>query len=430
MKLIIHRGTKEIGGSCIEIATATTRIVLDAGLPLVDANREPFDQTTIRGKTVEQLQAEGVIPRVPGLFAQGNRPSAILLSHCHLDHSGLLHFTDPEIPIYASRGTSKLMLAGAVFGGQRELERSRHRELVSTQPINIGDLRVTPYAVDHSAFGAMAFLIEGEGKRVIYTGDIRLHGRKPGMMRSLVEAVKPKQPDVLVVEGTHFGCSPEEGAGEFELEERILELIQTAPGLVLSSFSPMDVDRLVTFYRGAQRAQRTFVADAYTAFILHLVASEAHIPRAKKDADIRVFFNRAFLNRKNEKLHDLFAGERIELSEILEHPNKHVMVFRPNMTKLDFDGKLPMQARCIYSFWRGYLQRPEWTQLQTELRTARGDFAVAHTSGHAYVSDLITFVRSVNAKTVIPVHTFEGYRFADHFTNTRLLGDGETLTVD
>jgi hypothetical protein len=31
MKLIVHRGTKEIGGSCIELATATTRLVLDVG---------------------------------------------------------------------------------------------------------------------------------------------------------------------------------------------------------------------------------------------------------------------------------------------------------------------------------------------------------------------------------------------------------------
>ena len=33
MHLTIHRGTHEIGGTCIELATAATHIVLDAGLP-------------------------------------------------------------------------------------------------------------------------------------------------------------------------------------------------------------------------------------------------------------------------------------------------------------------------------------------------------------------------------------------------------------
>ncbi len=34
MKLIIHRGAKQIGGSCVELATDRTRLIIDAGLPL------------------------------------------------------------------------------------------------------------------------------------------------------------------------------------------------------------------------------------------------------------------------------------------------------------------------------------------------------------------------------------------------------------
>jgi hypothetical protein len=38
MRLTIHRGSHEIGGTCVELATGATRIVLDAGLPLVTAS--------------------------------------------------------------------------------------------------------------------------------------------------------------------------------------------------------------------------------------------------------------------------------------------------------------------------------------------------------------------------------------------------------
>ena len=34
MKACIHRGTKEIGGTCIEIESEGKRIILDVGLPL------------------------------------------------------------------------------------------------------------------------------------------------------------------------------------------------------------------------------------------------------------------------------------------------------------------------------------------------------------------------------------------------------------
>ena len=37
MNLKIHRGTQEIGGSCIEVWSNNTRIVLDFGMPLVEA---------------------------------------------------------------------------------------------------------------------------------------------------------------------------------------------------------------------------------------------------------------------------------------------------------------------------------------------------------------------------------------------------------
>jgi len=36
MRLTIHRGTHEIGGSSVELATAKTRIVIDVGMPIVD----------------------------------------------------------------------------------------------------------------------------------------------------------------------------------------------------------------------------------------------------------------------------------------------------------------------------------------------------------------------------------------------------------
>jgi hypothetical protein len=57
---------------------------------------------------------------------------------------------------------------------------------------------------------------------------------------------------------------------EYELEKEIAEHVNSTDGLVLASFSPQHVDRLVGFIRAAQRTHRTFVADVYTAYILHL----------------------------------------------------------------------------------------------------------------------------------------------------------------
>ena len=51
MRLRIHRGAQEIGGTCIEVEAAGKRVVLDIGLPL-DATDEA---------------QERLLPEIPGL---------------------------------------------------------------------------------------------------------------------------------------------------------------------------------------------------------------------------------------------------------------------------------------------------------------------------------------------------------------------------
>lgn len=43
----------------------------------------------------------------------------------------------------------------------------------SGKPIQIKDITITAIDVDHSAYGAFAYLIECEGKKIFHTGDIR-----------------------------------------------------------------------------------------------------------------------------------------------------------------------------------------------------------------------------------------------------------------
>jgi len=126
MLLTIYRGTHEIGGTCIELATAATRIVLDAGMPLVTPTREPFDARTLRGKTAAELLANGILPSAPGLFEGEPTPHALLFSHVHLDHTGLLPYVQPAVPVVLSKGTSKMLLAGSIFAGMPRLDRGRN----------------------------------------------------------------------------------------------------------------------------------------------------------------------------------------------------------------------------------------------------------------------------------------------------------------
>jgi ribonuclease J len=430
MKLIIHRGAKQIGGSCIEISTATTRLILDVGAPLDDPAKllERPKQKDERPKN---------LPPVPGLFDDGPRVDAVLLSHAHGDHTGLLPWVKPEIPVYLSKGTSQMLMAGSIFAGQPKLDRKRERILEPRKPTHIGDITVTGLPVDHSAFDSMALLIEADGQRLLYSGDLRMHGRKPGMAPALFQFIAKKPVDVLLMEGTNLrediGRGPIGNFSEADMEKTLFRAITRWYDLVLANFSPQHIDRFVSFYRATRRAGRVFVTDVYGAFVLHLVSGQCRIPQPTARNGIRVYYNQSFektWRKKNlKKIHDMFLADRIDLPAILADPERFVMLFRPSMLDLDFGGKLPENTMCLYSYWAGYLEKPEYRVLHAALDLAGGELSECHTSGHIFTDDLVKFVKAINPRQVVPVHTETPGKFKELFQNALLLSDSSPLIL-
>jgi len=58
MQLTIHRGNNEKGGSCIELQSGSSRILLDFGVPLLNTNGKAFNF-----KEFEKLLVNGLISK-------------------------------------------------------------------------------------------------------------------------------------------------------------------------------------------------------------------------------------------------------------------------------------------------------------------------------------------------------------------------------
>jgi ribonuclease J len=408
MKLTIHRGAVEIGGSCVEIATDKTRIIIDAGLPLDDSRKNE-------------------LPDVAGLFNPGSKVDAIFLSHSHPDHSGLLAHTSSDIPIYLTKGCSKMLMVSSLYAGQPQVPRERQRPMKAGRPVKVRDMTITPFDVDHSVFGSSALLVEADGKRVLYSGDLRLHGRKPGMARRLIRYVRTNPVDVLVMEGTHVGSKRPAGMTEAELENTLARLFERAASLVLGFFSPQNLDRLVSFYRATRRSKRTFVVDRYTAAVMYLLHTDVRIPTPSQEAGIRVYRNR--VGRKVPKLDRKFADAAITYDEILGDPEKYVMVSRPSMIAEDFGSTVPVATLGVYSMWSGYLAKPEWVRVCDIIQRTPGDFVECHASGHISLSDIKKLVSELRPAMILPIHTAFPEEFRNLFKQTVSVTDGEVIAL-
>lgn len=155
MKVRIHRGAVEIGGSCIEVESSGQRILLDVGMPLAASD-----------------VLRSLVPMVDSASLCG-----IAISHPHQDHYGLLPWMPSSVPVALGIAARRILKAAAPFTKYPVLNLDGPN-LIDRQPVNLGPFRITPFLVDHSAYDAYALLVEGDGKRLFYSGDLRMHGRK------------------------------------------------------------------------------------------------------------------------------------------------------------------------------------------------------------------------------------------------------------
>ncbi len=204
MHLTIHRGTKEIGGSCVELKTSNSRLLIDLGMPLVNKKGGPFDSKILENKSLNELKELKLLPGITGLYKDEVKTTdAILISHSHLDHYGFLKYVHSDIPIYMSEGAKQLIKISDIFTPNK-VGPINAKVVDKDKRVKIGDFVIIPYLVDHSAFDARAFLIEVEGKRLFYSGDFRGHGRKSILFKDMVNN-PPKGIDCLLMEGSMLG---------------------------------------------------------------------------------------------------------------------------------------------------------------------------------------------------------------------------------
>jgi len=416
MRLCIHRGTREIGGTCVELESAGQRILLDLGLPL-------------NAKDV----ASTPLPTVAGLADADPSLLAIVLSHGHRDHWGLVPKALPGIPVVMGEAAERIMRAAADFVPD-PFAPTASQHLKGGKQIQIGPFKITPHLVDHSGFDAYALEIEADHRRLFYSGDLRAHGRKGKLFEQMI-AHPPRRIDVMLMEGTSLGRLADDAKFKTEpdLENAFVERFKATSGMALVACSAQNIDRVVTVYRAAKRTGRALIVDAYAAEVLKATGND-RIPKPVQGwPNLAVFIphvQRISLKRKGiAPLVDSYRGFRLWPEQLAEQASRSVMLFRGWMLKdLDRAGALA-GARVFWSQWDGYLKDRAGMQLKEEC-VARGiPFESVHTSGHASPGDLKRLAAAVAPKRLIPIHTFERLRFPELFDNVTLVDDGQWIEV-
>ena len=433
MKFKIHRGTQEIGGSCVEVWTDTTSLVIDFGLPLVNPDRTPFDSRTLKQKTKNDLIEEGILPNILGLY-EGSPNTVLVLSHAHQDHYGLINYLDPGCDIYLGEATHKLIELTNLFTHQDwTINKPHHFE--SGKPFTIGDIEIIPYLMDHSAFDAYAFLVEANGKTLFYSGDFRSHSRKSKAFDWFSHNVKPGV-DYLLLEGTTLGRSNQKFQTENDIENELVATFVKDKGPHLIYTSGQNIDRLVSIFWACRRSGKILALDFYIANVLKTLSAYGRLPFPSKDfPEIRVFFPfrlaRMISSKGKRELLYQFKDYKITKDQISDQADQIVMTIRPSMqSDLDYVDNLD-GGQFIFSIWEGYKKEGRTKEFLEYLATRSLKETHLHTSGHADQTTLQRMVDILRPKNIVPIHTFEGESFGNVFIgeNIERVNDGEVVTL-
>lgn len=243
MRIIFLGGAETVTGSKYLIETDSTRILIDCGL--------------FQG--YKWLRRRNWQPLPMGI----NQVDGVVLTHAHLDHSGFIPvlykegFRGPVFAHHATSGLCDILLADsgriqeedAKYLGKHKLSRHEKPEPLYDEAtaksamrlfqgvefheqFEVGDIKITLQPAGH-ILGASCVIIEAEGKRVGFSGDI---GRPQDIM------MYPPEPlpslDLLLLESTYGNrLHAKTEDAEEQLAKVVNETSQSGGVLLIPSFS-------------------------------------------------------------------------------------------------------------------------------------------------------------------------------------------------
>ena len=170
MKIKVLGAASEVGRSGFAVNCDGTNLLLDYGVMFAKKRHDP--------------------PSYP-LHIRPKDVDATIITHAHLDHSGCIPslFDGGNTDVYCTPPTLDLSIL--LIEDMLKIEKNKHsfdhrhvnsmiknsKEIGFREPVNIGNAKFELRSSGH-VIGGSTVLVEAQGKRLFYTGDINLRGSR------------------------------------------------------------------------------------------------------------------------------------------------------------------------------------------------------------------------------------------------------------
>jgi ribonuclease J len=470
-EIIFHGGVKDIGGNKFLVNDKGTKIFMDFGMSFSAENKYFSEYLKARGSNslIDMIEL-GLLPKIKGLYRKdyakhmgfdGNEEteiSAVLLTHAHVDHCAYIKYLRPDITIYCSE-ESKLIMQNfddtgngeqyleltEKFGFHKSEKGSTKDQMIkekdikiprkiqvfeSNKKFQIDSIEVNPLPVDHSISGVHGFILDTSEGTIANTADLRFHGRRAKDTEKFVEKCAESSLDLLLCEGTRIDKDP--SLSEFDVEEKITEIVNNTKKLVICGYPIRDLDRLQSFYLAAKATGRDLVIEPKQAYLLKLFNSspnlkdlypsptdkhiKIYLPKGEWgliDKDVSVYtqklldedykvWAREFLNYENQidyrdvskKQSELMLSlSDFKLQELIDIKPSEGSSYVRSLTE-PFDMEMEFKQKRIENWF-----------IRFGLITSKKQWHQVHVSGHGDGTQIKKVIDGSKSKKLIPIHT-------------------------
>ena len=428
-------GLKTIGGTVVSVEYKNSRVIFDFGLTY-DPATNIFDGQIKRrshGMVRDNLRLN-LMPPIDGLYTAESlgsyqqdlipaedygQETAVIISHLHLDHIGAMGLIAPSIPVYVTKESHELYQALEVIGegvpGNRDYQSCDYGVSFS-----IGEINITPIQVDHDILGACAYHIQTPDGVILYTGDLRMHGKHPEQIDHFINEVNRLGLDALIMEGTTLGSVeemreaiignhliPEGMTTEENIPEKMSDRLKETKGLGIFNVYHRNIDRLTGIIKAAQDSSRKAVFEPESAYLLNKLTDEHDFLIYKS---IETIFEEQAGTLPEWKLNLFNKHDTIRAEMINNNPGEYYLQNTyENVLEL-FDLNV---REGIYIHSNGVPLGdfdPAFENLKKILTKLKVDYAYIGAGGHAIPSHLKYIVDCIDPKILIPLHSFNPER--------------------
>lgn len=392
MKIECLGGFREVGRNAVLIDSAE-KILLDFGLNVEDT--EP----PIMPKKVDHC----------------------LVAHAHLDHIGCIPMLNKfNCPLYSTAATfdqGALLLKDSLkvarlkgknlLFTENDIDKAKKKEKIITygQEIETNKTRIEVHSAGHIP-GSIMYLVEIEGKRILYTSDFSM--RDSRLLKG-ADINEFKDIDILIIESTYAAKEhPDRAKTEKELYRIVSETIQNGGIALIPAFAvgrSAEILMILNSFKPKFKIYMDGMAKAATEIALK------YPEMIKNPKELNSALNKVNMIYDNEQRHEVVkepcaiitTGGCLDGGPAIQYIRN---LWGKEKNSLNFTGFQIPRTAGRYLLDTGRFVNEE-TDLKLKMQVHSFDF-----SAHADRNDLFKFVNKIQPEKVICMHGDNCQRFA------------------